>query len=84
MRRIVLHVDRLLLRGFTRGDAAHVAAGLRAELRSLLGGAGAVGALSEHAASGVVRAGTVRVPQGGSARAVGRAVATRIIRGGTP
>jgi hypothetical protein len=84
MRRVVLHVDRLLLRGFTRGDAAPLAAGLRAELRSLLGGAAAVAALSEHEASHVVRAGTVRVPQGGNARAVGRAVATRIVRGAKP
>lgn len=84
MRRVVLHVDRLLLRGFARGDAAPLAAGLRAELRSLLGGHGAVAALSEHEASQVVRAGTVRVPQGGSARTVGRAVAARIVDGGRP
>jgi hypothetical protein len=81
MRRVVMHVDCLLLRGFTRGDTARLAAGLRAELRSLLGGNAAVAALSDHATAPVVRAGTVRVPPGGGAATVGRAVATRIVRG---
>lgn len=82
MRRIVLHVDRLLLRGFTRRDVAPFSAGFRAELQSLLGFDDAIDAVSQHQASHVVEAGTVRVPYGGSANAVGRAVATRIVRGG--
>ena len=81
MRRVVVHVDRLLLRGFARGDAARLAAGLRTELGALLGGDGALAVLSHHATAQIVRAGTVRVPEGGSATAVGRAVATRIVRG---
>ncbi|MCB1894522.1 MAG: hypothetical protein H6945_08295 [Zoogloeaceae bacterium] len=36
MTRIVLHIDRLLLRGIDRNDAAAVAAGVEAELRRLL------------------------------------------------
>jgi hypothetical protein len=84
MRRVVLHVDRLLLRGFARGDAAALSAGLRAELQSLLGGEAAVAALSLHQGSHVVRAGTVRVPDGSSAGAVGRAVAGRIVRSTKP
>jgi hypothetical protein len=84
MSRVVLHVDRLLLRGFARGDAAPLSAGLRAELQSLLKSEDAVAALSQREASHIVKAGTVRVPHGGSAHAVGRAVATRIVRGGKP
>jgi hypothetical protein len=81
MKRIVMHVDRLLLRGFTRSDAARLATGLRVELQSLLRGDAAVAALSGHENAHVVRAGTVRVAQGSSAAAVGRAAATRIVRG---
>jgi hypothetical protein len=84
MRRVVLHVDRLLLRGFAHGDVAPLSDGLRAQLQSLLGGDAAIAALSQHQASHVVHAGTVRVPHGGSAGAVGRAVATRIVRGAKP
>jgi len=84
MRRVVLHVDRLVLRGFARDEAAAVTAGLRAELQSLLGGEAALAALSLHQASSFVKAGTVHVPHGGSARATGRAVAARIVRGGRP
>ena len=83
MRRVVLHVDRLVLRGFPRTDAAALSAGLRAELQVLLGREGAVAALSRHQGAPVVRADTVRVPHGGRAGAVGRAVAARIA-GGKP
>jgi hypothetical protein len=84
MRRVVLHIDRLLLRGFPRGDAAAVTEGLRTELQSLLGDNAAVAALSRHQESSVVRGGTVRVPHGGSPGAVGRAVAARVVRGAKP
>ncbi len=81
MKRVVLHIDRLELRGFAAGDVAAVSAGLRAELQSRLGGDAAIAALSRHQASDVVRAGTVRVRHGGGPDAVGRAVAGRIVRG---
>jgi hypothetical protein len=84
MRRVVLHVDRLVLRGFPRRDAVAVAEGLRTELQSLLAGDAAVAALSEHKTSDVVRAGTVRVPHGAGGGGVGRAVAVRIARGARP
>ena len=45
---------------------------------------GGIAALSQHRASHFVHAGTVRVPHGGSAGAIGRAVATRIVRGAKP
>ena len=81
MRRVVVHIDRLVLRGVARGDAAAVSAGLRAELQDRLGGDAAVAALARHQASEAVRAGTVRVPHGGGPEAVGRAAAGRIVRG---
>ncbi len=80
MRRVVLHVDRLVLRGVARGDAAGVAEGLQAELQSLLGAPSGVAALVGHGGSYSVQAGTARVRQGGDAASVGRAAAGRIVR----
>jgi hypothetical protein len=81
MRRVVVHIDRLVLRGVAAGDAAALSAGLRTELQFRLGSDGAVMALSRHQAFEAVRAGTVRVPHGGGPEAVGRAAAGRIVRG---
>lgn len=80
MTRTVLHIDRLVLEGIERADAAGIAAGLQAELQVLLTADGAAAALAAHDASYVVQAGTARVPQGGDAASVGRAVAGRIVR----
>jgi len=84
MRRVVVHVDRLVLRGFARGDVYPLAAGLRGELQALLGVHGAISAMSQHHGAHRVRAWTVRAPAGGHPRALVRAVATRIVRGGKP
>ncbi|MDB6158419.1 MAG: hypothetical protein JWO04_2125 [Gammaproteobacteria bacterium] len=82
MKRVVLHIDQLSLRGFSHADTAVFSDGLSSGLQSLLGrGDAAVDALSQHHASHFVKAGSVRVPHGGSAGAVGRAVAGRIVRG---
>jgi hypothetical protein len=84
MRRIVLHIDRLVVHGIDRADAVGVAEGLQAELRALLAGEGAVAMLASHHALHAVRAGTARVAQGGDAASVGRAVAGRILQGSKP
>ena len=64
MRRIVLHIDCLTLRGFARSRAAAVSAGLRAELQSLLAADPAVDAMLAHQSARVLQAGEVRVTQG--------------------
>jgi hypothetical protein len=81
MRRVVLHVDRLVLRGIARADAEAVSAGLRTELRSLLAGPEAVAALGALRALPAVQAGRARLPQDADAASVGRAVAGRIVQG---
>lgn len=83
MRRVVLHIDRLVLRGIPQAGAPAFSAGLRAELQSILGSDPSVDALSNRDDPRPVRAGTVRVPHGAAAGAVGRAVAGRIVRGAT-
>lgn len=77
MRRIVLHIDRLVLRGVDRGDAAAVSAALQAELQSLLGPGGA-GTLATQRSMDALQAGRVHLPQGADAPALGRAVAARV------
>ncbi len=84
MPRIVLHIDRLVLRGLERGDAAAVSAALQAELHSLLGVPGATHGLTARAGARAVQAGRAVLPPGADASALGRAVASRIVGSETP
>lgn len=79
MKRIVLHIDRLVLRGIPRTGAGAFSAGLRAELQSTLGSDPSLDAVSNREDSRPIQAGAVRVPHGAGAGAVGRAVASRIV-----
>ena len=76
MPRIVLHIDRLVLRGVERADAATFSEALQAELRTLLAGGG--GTLATQGSTHALQAGKVRLPHDAGAAALGRAVATRI------
>jgi hypothetical protein len=84
MSRLVLHIDRLVLRGIDRADAAAVAAGLELELRRQLTRAGAEAPLVTGGDRPRVRVGEVRVAGGSHAAATGRAVARGIVGGVTP
>jgi len=79
---IVLHIDRLVLRGVDRADAPAVRAALQAELRTLLGAGGGIPPLAAHGAAAVLRAAPVRLPPGADAAALGRAVAGGIAAAG--
>lgn len=75
--RVVLHIDRLVLRGVDPGDAAAVADALRAELATLLTpDAGA--AMAAQGSAAVRRAGPVTLAPGTDAAGLGHAVAGRI------
>lgn len=77
MTRIVLHIDRLVLRGVDPADARAVAAAMQAELGRLLGSdAGA--ALLAPGDRAVLRAGRIHLAPGDHGLALGRAVAARI------
>ena len=76
MPRIVLHIDRLVLRGVERADAAAVSEALQAELRTLLAAGGSP--LATQGSIHALQAGKVRVPHDAGAAGLGRAVATRI------
>lgn len=83
MTRVVLHIDRLVLRGVERGDAEAVSAALQAELHTLLSVDGGA-ALREQAGVHRVRAGQVALHAGADAAALGSAVAGRIAGVVTP
>lgn len=77
MKTIVLHIDRLVLRGVDRHDAAAVSGALQAELQRLLGADG-TGTLATQASVHALQAGRVQLPQGADAPTLGHAVAARI------
>jgi hypothetical protein len=79
MPRIVLHIDRLVLRGVERADAAAVADALQAELHTLLAGGGSP--LATQGSAHALQAGKVRLLHDAGAAALGRAVAMRIAGG---
>ena len=79
MTRIVLHIDRLVLDGVDRSDAAAVADGLRRELRRLLSDP----ALTDGFAHSIDRLDLGRRPvANASGRSLGHALARAIVRGG--
>ncbi len=84
MRRVVLHIERLVLRGINRADATAVAAALDTELRSLFGTPDATRVLTGRTDVDRLSTGPLRVPPGGGAAVLGSAVANRIVRGMKP
>ncbi|MGH8720354.1 MAG: hypothetical protein ACREU4_00115 [Burkholderiales bacterium] len=83
MKRVVLHIDRLVLRGIERGDAAALSAGVQAELQHLLAAPEAAQSLAVLGHTALLRAGTVRIaPTQGAA--AGQAIASGILRSMKP
>jgi len=82
MTRIVLHIDRLVLRGVDPADAGAVAAALRAELGQRLQRDAA--ALAGQGDRAVLRAGRITLAPGDYGQALGRAVAAGIAGAAAP
>lgn len=78
MTRLVLHIDRLVLRGVPPGDARALATALQAALQTHLGTPGAFA----PAPAARLRAGPVRLAAGDGAGTVGQAVASAIATAG--
>src|SRR4051812_21645810 len=83
MTNIVLHIDRLVLRGVPRGDAAAIAASLQAELRAalpaMLDASGALAQLKAQARPDLALRAQACVGAGGGLAGIGRAVARCIV-----
>lgn len=81
MRRVVVHIDRLVLRGFGDADAAGVGAGLQGELGRMLADRGAGSRLASlgHVAS--LNAGKVRLAPYVKSRQFGISTGRAIAKG---
>lgn len=80
-RAVHVHIDRLVLNGFARGDSAEIAAAVRAELGSLLAAQGVPAGLARGAALASADGGALRMSPGMGPAAVGKGVA-RAVYGG--
>jgi hypothetical protein len=84
MKRVIVHIERLVLDGVDRADADGVARGLQGELQRLMTAPGVAQRLAAQTDTHRVRAGKVRVARGGGAADTGRAAAGGIVRGLRP
>lgn len=82
MKRVILHIDQLVLRGVARADARALSMALQGELTRLLALPGRLAALQGRHGAADLKPVQARVPQGAGPAAVGRAVAGRIVAGG--
>lgn len=81
MKRVIVHIEHLVLDGIDRADADSVAHGLQGELQRLMTAPGVAQRLAAQGDIYRVRAGKVRVARDGAAADTGRAAAGGIMRG---
>jgi hypothetical protein len=78
MKRVVVHVDRLVLKGFRHEDQHAIAAGLRQELGRVFADREAVSILRARGDVSRLQAGGVHIEHGSSPQRVGENVARGI------
>ena len=78
MKRVVIHIDRLVLNGFRQEDRHAIAAGLQQELSQLLADPQAVQGLTDLGDISRLRVGGLHIAQGSKPRRVGAQVAQGI------
>lgn len=82
MKRVLVHIDNLVLKGIRHGDRRDIAAGLQEELRRLF--ADPLGTHQRLAASAdlsSLQVGNIRIAPGSPSRSVGVQAARRIAKG---
>jgi hypothetical protein len=80
MTRVIVHIDRLVLKGLPPGDGHAIGQGLQAELARVLAGRDAASRLRGLGDVPRLRVDGVAVEQGASAQHVGQGVAQGIAR----
>jgi hypothetical protein len=78
MKRVIVHIDRLLLIGFRHEDRNVLAEGLQAELTRLLADTPTDAGLANMGNTARMPAGTVRIPHDSTPQAVGEQTARGI------
>lgn len=81
MKRVIVHIDSLVLKGFRHEDRHAVAQGLQQELERLLARADHAGNLTARDRVSRLRLQGVRVDNGASPQSIGTQVARVIVRG---
>ncbi|UUY07428.1 hypothetical protein LRS11_16565 [Pseudomonas sp. J452] len=79
MSRVVLHIDRLVLRGIAPEDAATFAEALQAELQQRLAADGGLAALQGHERQARYRPAPIRLAPHTSSEQFGQAVASQLL-----
>ena len=82
MKRVVVHIDRLVLRGFDNKDRDSLAEGLRLELGNLLANAGASQHLTGMSSVPRLSMGDVQITHGEKPAQVGKLIASGIVKEG--
>jgi hypothetical protein len=87
MKRVIVHIDSLVLKGFRHEDRHAIADGLRQELARLLAAPAAAAGLEAHPSARLLRADPVTLAPGRDAgahgQAIGQALARQINPGGS-
>lgn len=81
MKRVTLHIDRLVLRGFRRENRDGLVEGIQQELHRLLADPQAAQQLAAGGDAARLRMGEVRIGEGATPQNVGAQVAQAISRG---
>lgn len=84
MSRIVLHIERLVLRGIDPHDAAALSRAVQSELQRLLAEPGSAAALTASGNRARVVSANLPLPASSNDRALGRAIAANLDRGLRP
>ncbi|CAH1388053.1 hypothetical protein [Candidatus Nitrotoga sp. M5] len=84
MKRVVLHIDRLVLKGFRNEDRHGIAEGLQQELTRLITDSQVAQQLAVNGDVSRLRVGSIQIDQGAKPQKIGLQVAQGIGRGMKP
>ena len=79
MRRVIVHIDRLVLSGFRRVDAEAIADGLKSEMTTRFSAKRSFGTLAASPQVRRLRPGAITIHDGGSPRAAGMTAGASIV-----
>ncbi len=83
MTRVVVYIDKLVLRGINRAEAPAISAGIEAQLQQMLVAPGMAESLVEAGDRHRIKAGPVDFSKAGGARQLGRKAGIGIVKGVT-
>lgn len=82
MKRVIVHIDQLVLKGFNRADRDGIVEGLHTELLSQFSDAGVLDRLTAESSRPRIRIGGVKIDQGMGSRDIGSRIGKGLGSGG--